>query len=75
MLPVFGVACFARLALRMNFVTLSGWVAGTMTSSPALLFAGEAAGSEAPAVAYAAVAPLAELVPIICAEVLAIAVM
>jgi putative transport protein len=72
-LPVFAVACFARLALRMNFITLSGWIAGTMTSSPALIFASETAGSNAPAVAYAAVAPLAELVPILCAQMLAIA--
>ena len=71
-LPVFIVGCFARFALRMNFITLSGWVAGAMTSSPALLFAGEMAGSDAPAVAYAAVAPLATLVPILCAQILAI---
>ncbi|HZL33788.1 MAG TPA: putative transporter [Tepidisphaeraceae bacterium] len=72
LLPVFAVGCFARLALRMNFVTLSGWVAGAMTSSPALLFANDLAGSDAPAVAYAAVAPLATLIPILCAQLLAI---
>jgi putative transport protein len=71
-LPVFIVGCFARLVLGMNFITLSGWVAGAMTSSPALLFADEMANSDAPAVAYAAVAPLATLVPIFCAQVLAI---
>jgi putative transport protein len=70
--PVLIVGCFARLVLGMNFITLAGWVAGAMTSSPALLFADEMAGSEAPAVAYAAVAPLATLVPILCAQVLAI---
>jgi putative transport protein len=72
MVPVFLIGCVARKVLRVNFVTLSGWVAGAMTSSPALLFADELAGSDAPAVAYAAVAPLATLVPIICAQVLAI---
>jgi putative transport protein len=72
MLPVFLVGCFARAVLRMNFVTLSGWVAGAMTNSTSLLFAGEATGSDAPAVAYAAVAPLSTLVPIICAQVLAV---
>ena len=45
-LPVFIVGCFARLVLGMNFLTLAGWVAGAMTSSPALLFADEMAGSE-----------------------------
>jgi putative transport protein len=71
-LPVFIVGCFARLVLGMNFITLAGWVAGAMTSSPALLFADEMANSDAPAVAYAAVAPLATLVPIFCAQMLAI---
>jgi putative transport protein len=72
MLPVFVVACFARKILKLNFITLAGWVAGAMTSSPALLFADEMAQSTAPAVAYAAVAPLGMLVPIICAQLLAI---
>jgi putative transport protein len=72
--PVFIVACFARLALQMNFVSLAGWVAGAMGSSTTLMFAEEMTSSNAPAVAYAAVAPLAELIPIICAQVLAIAI-
>jgi putative transport protein len=73
LVPIFIVGCFARLVMQMNFITLSGWVAGAMTSSPALLFADEMAGSDAPAVAYAAVAPLATLVPILCSQILAIA--
>jgi putative transport protein len=74
-LPVFIVACFARLALRMNFVSLSGWIAGAMGSSTTLLFAEEMTASNAPAIAYAAVLPMAELMPIICAQVLAITTM
>jgi putative transport protein len=74
-IPLFLVGSFARFALKMNFITLSGWVAGAMTSTPALLFADELTHSEAPAVAYAAVTPLATLVPIICAQILAIRVM
>ena len=73
LLPVFLVACFARLALRMNFIALSGWIAGAMKSSTTLLFAEEMTASNAPTVTYAAVLPLAELMPIICAQVLAIA--
>ena len=71
-LPVLIIGCFARLALRMDFVTLSGWIAGAMGSSTTLQFAEDTTLSNAPAVAYAAVLPLAELVPIICAQVLAI---
>jgi putative transport protein len=71
-LPVFIVACWCRLVLKMNFVTLAGWVAGTMTNSPSLIFSEESCRSTSPAVTYAAIAPLATLVPIICAQVLAI---
>ena len=70
-LPVLIVGILARLVLKMNFVTLSGWVAGAMTSTPALLFAGDATSSDEPALAYAAVAPLAMIIPIFCCQALA----
>jgi putative transport protein len=70
-LPVFLVGLFARWKYKMNFVTLSGWIAGAMTSSPALLYAGEVTQSDAAALAYAAVAPLAMIVPILCCQFLA----
>ena len=70
--PLVFVACFARRVLRMNFITLSGWIAGTMGNTSALLLANEDAKSDAPALAYASVAPLCELLPIICAEVIAL---
>ena len=54
-LPVFIVACFARVVLRMNFIALSGWVAGAMGSSTTLFFVEEMTASNSPAVAYAAV--------------------
>jgi putative transport protein len=72
MLPVMLVGLIARKLLRMNFVTLAGWIAGAMTSSPALMFAGDLTESETPALAYAAVAPLGFLTPIICAQLLVV---
>jgi putative transport protein len=72
LLPVFLLACVARLALRMDFITLAGWIAGAMSSSTALQLAEDMTESNDPAVAYAAVLPLAELAPILCAQVLAI---
>jgi putative transport protein len=72
MLPVLIVGLLARMLFRTNFVTLAGWIAGAMTSSPALLFAGESTGSDAPALAYAAVAPLAMVAPIVCAQLLVV---
>jgi putative transport protein len=74
LLPVFVVGCFCRLFLKMNFITLSGWVAGAMTNTTSLMFADEIAKSETPAITYAAIAPLATLAPIICSQVLAIVV-
>ena len=71
-LPVLLVGIFARRVLKLNFITLSGWVAGAMTSSPALLFADDLAGSDAPALAYAAVAPLGMLAPILCSQLLVV---
>jgi putative transport protein len=70
--PPLLVGIIARLCFRMNFVTLSGWVSGAMTSSPALLFANDVTRSESAAVAYAAVAPMSMLTPIICAQLLVI---
>jgi putative transport protein len=70
LVPMLLVGSFARLVLKMDFVTLSGLTAGAMTNSPTLLFANELTGSNAPAVAYAAVYPLAMLVPVFGAQVL-----
>ncbi|HEV8290373.1 MAG TPA: putative transporter [Tepidisphaeraceae bacterium] len=75
LLPVFVVGCYCRLFLKMNFITLSGWVAGAMTNTTSLMFADELAKNESPAITYAAIAPLATLVPIICSQVLAIVVL
>ena len=70
--PLTLVACFARLFLKMNFITLTGWLAGTMTSAPALAYAIDESRSDAPTLAYATVTPLCEIFPILCAEVLAL---
>ncbi len=70
LVPMMLVAIFARIFFKMNFITLSGLISGAMTSSPTLLFANEVAASTAPAVAYAAVYPLAMLVPVFCSQLL-----
>ena len=73
LLPILLVGMFARYFLRLNFLTLSGWVSGAMTSSPSLLFSHDLTGSDVPAVAYAAVAPLGMLAPIVCAQLIVVA--
>jgi putative transport protein len=71
-LPILIIGIFARLVWRMNFMDLSGLIAGSMTDPPALAFASNIAGSEAPAVGYATVYPLTTLLRILSAQVLAI---
>ena len=56
----------------MNFPTLGGLLAGSMTDPPALAFATNLADSDAPTVAYATVYPLTTLLRILTAQVLAL---
>jgi putative transport protein len=69
-IPMTIVALYARLVMKMNFVTLAGLISGAMTSSPTLLFSNETTKSNQPAVAYAAVYPLSMLVPVFAAQLL-----
>ena len=66
------IGIFARAVLKMNFMDLSGLLAGSMTDPPALAFASNIADSDAPTVAYATVYPLTTLLRILSAQVLAI---
>src|SRR5580704_14490704 len=72
LLPLILIGIFARAVLKMNFIDLSGLLAGSMTDPPALAFASNIAGSDAPTVAYATVYPLTTLLRILSAQVLAI---
>lgn len=70
--PLAVVGIFARTKLGMNFVELSGLLAGSMTDPPALAFANSLCESESPAVAYATVYPLTMLLRIMTAQFLAV---
>jgi putative transport protein len=71
-LPLALVGIIGRVILKLNFIDLSGLLAGSMTDPPALAFACNVAGSDAPTVSYATVYPLTTLLRIIAAQVLAI---
>lgn len=71
-LPVLAVGIFARFIFSMNYVDLTGFLAGSMTAPPALTFATTVCQSEAPAEAYAAVYPLTMLLRIATAQALAL---
>ncbi len=68
--PLLAVGVFARIALKMNFVALSGLVAGSMTAPPALAFASNISRSDAPMVSYATVYPLTMVLRILSAQIL-----
>lgn len=70
--PLMLCGIFARMVWKMNFMDLSGLIAGSMTDPPALAFASNIAGSDAPTVAYATVYPLTTLLRILSAQILAI---
>ena len=72
-LPLLLIGIFARVVLKLDFMALSGLLAGSMTDPPALAFASNVSGSDAPTVAYATVYPLTTLLRILSAQVLAIA--
>jgi len=70
LVPLLAVGTLSRTVLKMNFVTLSGLLAGGTTNPPALSFATNLCGSDAPMLAYATVYPLTTLLRILVAQIL-----
>jgi len=70
LVPLLAVGIWSRAALKMNFVTLSGLLAGGTTNPPALSFANNLCRSDAPTLAYATVYPLTTLLRIFVAQLL-----
>lgn len=71
-IPLLLVAVFARFFFKLNFTTISGLLAGSMTDPPALAFAHTISASDAPLVAYATVYPLSMLLRIFTAQILVV---
>lgn len=70
--PLALAALWMRLKSRMNYLTICGLLAGSMTDPPALAFANQIAPSSAQVVSYAAVYPMVMLLRVVCAQVLVI---
>ncbi len=68
--PLLVVGIVGRLLFKLNYLSLCGIIAGSMTDPPALAFANTMAKSDGPAVAYATVYPLTMLLRIVVAQVL-----
>jgi putative transport protein len=68
--PLVVVGLLGRLWKKLNYAELCGLLAGSMTDPPALAFAQQTTGSDAPAVAYATVYPLVMLLRVFTGQLL-----
>ena len=68
MLPLLIVGIFARLCLKLNYYTLMGLMAGSMTDPPALAYANATAGNNMPAVSYSTVYPVVMFLRVLTAQ-------
>ncbi len=68
LVPMLLAGIIGRKWMKLNFLTLSGVLAGSMTDPPALAFANKLANSDYPALAYANVYPLTMLLRILIAQ-------
>ena len=70
LVPIFVVGIIARVWMKLNYIVITGLVAGSMTDPPALAFANALTKSDAPSISYASVYPLTMLLRILCAQLL-----
>lgn len=66
--PLLLVGIFARKAYKMDFYTIMGTLAGSMTNPIALTYANGIAGSDMPAISYATVYPLVMFLRVVIAQ-------
>jgi putative transport protein len=68
--PLLVAGVFGRMVLGCNYASTCGLLAGSMTDPPALAFAGQMLGSDAPASVYATVYPLTMILRIMAGQIL-----
>jgi len=68
--PIIAVGFIGRLFFKINYMSLCGLLAGSMTDPPALAFVTAATGSEGPSIAYASVYPLTMFLRVLSAQIL-----
>lgn len=69
-IPILIMGIIARVKYKMNYFTLMGLIAGTNTDPPALAFANTSSSTDAPAVGYSTVYPLAMFLRILTAQII-----
>ena len=70
LLPLLIIGLVARLFNKLNYLSLCGLLAGSMTDPPALAFANNLNPSAAVSIAYATVYPLVMILRILCAQLI-----
>ena len=69
-LPILTMGIIGRKVCKLNYYSLMGLIAGSMTDPPALSFANSTAGNDVPAVSYATVYPLTMFLRVISAQLM-----
>ena len=69
-IPLLVMGMVARWYYKLNYFTLMGLIAGSNTDPPALAYANQTTGNDAPAVGYSTVYPLAMFLRILTAQLL-----
>ena len=69
-IPLLIMGIIARWRVKLNYFTLMGLIAGSNTDPPALAYANQTSGNDAPAVGYSTVYPLAMFLRILTAQLL-----
>jgi putative transport protein len=70
LVPLLVVSVVGRALLGLNYLTLCGLLAGSMTDPPALSFANSVTDSDAPSLSYATVYPLTMILRVLSAQLL-----
>lgn len=73
MIPLLVVGLIARGKYKINYLTIMGLLSGGCTDPPALAYANNSTGSDAPAVAYSTVYPLTMFLRVVAAQALILA--
>ena len=69
-IPILIIGLIGKLYYKINYFTLMGLIAGANTAPPALAFANQTAGNDAPAVGYSTVYPLSMFLRILTAQLI-----
>lgn len=73
MVPLITVGIIARARYKINYLSIMGLFSGGCTDPPALAYANNSTGNDAPAVAYSTVYPLTMFLRVVAAQALVLA--